>query len=49
MKKKSKVIIMLLLTGLSLIMGIYDGGDCTTALIIGLWTIAIACERSEEK
>lgn len=48
MKKKSKVIIMLLLTVLSLIMGIYDGGDCTATLIIGLWTIAIARERSEE-
>ena len=49
MKKKSKVILMLLLTALSLIMGMYDGGDCTVALVFGLLTIALACERGEER
>ena len=48
MKKKSKAILMLLLTVCSLIMGIYDGGDCTVALILGLLTIAFTCERGDE-
>lgn len=48
MKKKSKVIIMLLLTGLSILVGTYDDYNYTVALMLGLATLKIACERSEE-
>lgn len=48
MKNKTALRVAIVLTFLSLIMGLYDGGDCTASIVFGLISIAIACERGEE-